>query len=157
VPENFAVGNGNLLDFTWNSSFWVFNWVANQAYHRFNQMIVDIRKAQQELEGKFAQYGPVIDQAALTLYKDDPDASRIFLTEYKHNQAQITQKKKKKLGEFLFVKYLDGNLHEEENGVFLRNPHGNPKHAKFPGYSEDFYRNIIDKTGDKFKAKEIVK
>jgi dipeptidase len=157
VPESYAVGNGNLLDFTWDSSFWVFNWVANQAYHRFNQMIVDIRKVQQELEGKFKLYGPGIDQAALTLYKDDPDAARTFLTEYTHTQAQITHDRWEKLGEFLFVKYLDGNLHEEENGVFLRNPYGYPKHVKFPGYSEDFYRNIIDKTGDKLKVKEVPK
>ena len=46
IPENFAVGNGNLLEFSWNSAFWVFNWVANQAYHRYSFMIEDIRKQQ---------------------------------------------------------------------------------------------------------------
>jgi len=157
IPHNFAVGNGNMLEFTWNSSFWVFNWVANQAYHRFNQMIVDIRKAQQELEEKFDLYTPIIDQAALTLYKENPDAAKAFLTEYSHNQSRLTHERWKKLGEFLFVKYLDGNLHLEENGVFKRNPYGNPYRTQFPGYNEDFYRNIVDKTGDRLQVKEIVK
>ena len=155
IPENVAVGNGNMLEFTWNASFWVFNWVANQAYHRFNQMIIDIRKVQQELEGKFDTNIPVIDQVALNLYKESLDAAREFLTEYSHTQSYMTHERWKKLGEFLMVKYIDGNLHKEEDGVFLRNPHGNPLHATFPGYSEDFYRNIVDKTGDKLKVKEI--
>jgi len=155
IPHNFAVGNGNLLEFTWNSSFWVFNWVANQAYHRYNQMIVDIRKTQKELENKFDLYLPLIDQAALTLYKENPSLAKDFLTEYSHTQSRITHERWKKLGEFLFVKYLDGNLHEEVNGVFLRNPYGNPYRAKFPGYNEEYYRQIGEKTGDRLKVKEI--
>jgi dipeptidase len=153
IPENYAVGNGNMLEFTWESSFWVFNWVANQAYHRYSQMIVDIRKMQRELESKFEMYTPIIDQAALALHKTDPEAAKDFLTEYSHTKASETHKKWKSLSEFLMVKYLDGNLHEEENGIFKRNPYGNPQPAKFPGYSKEFYENIVEKTGDRLKMK----
>ena len=153
IPENVAVGNGNLLEFTWDSSFWVFNWVANQAYNRFSQMIVDIRKVQSELENKFDNSLSAIDQTALALYNDNPAAAREFLTEYSHSQSRLTHERWRKLGEFLMVKYLDGNIHPEENGEFKRNTHGNPEHAQFPGYSEDFYRNIVDKTGDHLKVK----
>ena len=155
IPENVAVGNGNLLEFTWNSSFWVFNWVANQAYNRYNQMIVDIRKVQNELENKFDASLSAIDQTALALHNNNPAAAREFLTEYSHSQSRLTHERWRKLGEFLMVKYLDGNIHPEENGKFKRNPYGNPEHAQFPGYSEDFYRNIVDKTGDHLKEKEL--
>ncbi len=157
IPENFAVGNGNLLEFTWNSAFWVFNWVANQAYHRYNFMIEDIRKQQKALEDKFETLTPVVDQAAKTLFQKDPAMAKDFLTDFSHSQASLTYNTWKKLGEFLMVKYLDGNLHEEKDGKFLRNEHGNPKHAKFPGYSDSFYKKIVDGTGDHLKVKESPK
>ncbi len=157
IPENFAVGNGNLLEFTWNSAFWVFNWVANQAYHRYNLMIEDIRKQQKALEDKFETLTPVVDQAAKTLFQKDPAMAKDFLTDFSHSQASLTYNTWKKLGEFLMVKYLDGNLHEEKDGKFLRNEHGNPKHAKFPGYSDSFYKKIVDGTGDHLKVKESPK
>ncbi|WP_227625406.1 dipeptidase [Geofilum rubicundum] len=157
IPENFAQGNGHMLEFSWNSAFWVFNWVANQAYYRYSYMIEDIRKVQTELEDRYEAYTPAIDQAALTLYEEDPEMAKVFLTDYVHNQSRIAVERWKKLGEFLMVKYLDGNLHEEEDGIFLRNEHGNPKPAQFPGYDEGYYKRIVDETGDKLKMIEIPK
>ncbi|MDE6685489.1 MAG: C69 family dipeptidase, partial [Duncaniella sp.] len=46
VPYEFAHGNGDMLTLSWDSSFWVNNYVANQAYNRYNQMIDDIRRVQ---------------------------------------------------------------------------------------------------------------
>ncbi|MCA1744349.1 MAG: C69 family dipeptidase, partial [Bacteroidales bacterium] len=134
IPENFAQGNGHMLEFSWNSAFWVFNWVANQAYYRYSYMIEDIRKVQTELEDRYEATTPAIDKAALALYQEDPEMAKAFLTDYVHNQSRIAVERWKKLGEFLMVKYLDGNLHEEKDGIFLRNEHGNPKPAQFPGY-----------------------
>jgi len=155
IPENFAQGNGSMLEFSWNSAFWVFNWVANQAYNRYSYMIEDIRKVQTELEDKYELSTPAVDQAALALYQEDPKSAKAYITDYVHNQSRIAVSRWKKLGEFLMVKYLDGNLHEEENGVFLRNKYGNPKPAQFPGYSNNFYKRIADETGDKLKIKEL--
>lgn len=155
IPHELAQGNGNMLEFSWTSAFWVFNWVANQAYHRYSHMIGDIREVQSELEDKFAAYGPVIDEAALALHQQDPALARDFLTEYAHNQTRLTVERWKKLGEFLMVKYLDGNLHEEVDGEFLRNAHGNPAPAKFPGYDENYYRRIVDEAGDRLRMIEV--
>lgn len=154
VPENFKEGVGNLLQFDWNSAFWVFNWVSNFAYTRYDMMIEDIKKVQQKLEDKYEVFGPAIDAAAQSLYNKNPQLAREFLTEYSHNQASIAVKEWKKLGEFLMVKYLDGNVHPEKDGLFLRNKYGNPAPAQFPGYSDDFYRQIVEETGDKLKIKE---
>ena len=155
IPHELAQGNGNMLEFSWTSAFWVFNWVSNQAYHRYSHMIGDIRKVQSELEDKFAAYGPVIDEAALALHQQDPALASAFLTEYAHNQTRLTVERWKKLGEFLMVKYLDGNLHEEVDGEFLRNAHGNPAPAKFPGYDEYYYRRIVDEAGDRLRMIEV--
>lgn len=152
IPENYAQGEADLLTFSWNSAFWVFNWVANQAYNRYSHMITDIRKVQTELEDKFELYGPIIDEAAVKLYKANPEYAKAFLTDYSHEQSRQTVEKWKKLGEFLMVKYLDGNLHPEKNGVFLRNEHGNPAHAEFPGYSQDYYKRIVEETKDRLKV-----
>lgn len=152
IPENYAQGEADLLTFSWNSAFWIFNWVANQAYNRYSHMITDIRKVQTELEDKFELYGPIIDEAAAKLYKANPEYAKAFLTDYSHEQSRQTVEKWKKLGEFLMVKYLDGNLHPEKNGVFLRNEHGNPAHAEFPGYSQDYYKRIVEETKDRLKV-----
>ncbi len=155
IPSEYAVGNGSLLDFNWNSAFWVFNWVSNQAYGRYSAMIEDIKKVQTNLEDKFENYAPAIEVAARQLYERDSDLAKEFLTEYSLNQATITVSKWKELGQFLMVKYLDGNLHPEKDGIFLKNSHGNPHHAEFPGYSEEFYKKIVEETGDRLKMKEL--
>ncbi|MCU4166332.1 dipeptidase [Carboxylicivirga caseinilyticus] len=157
VPHCVSQGNGDLLTFSWDASFWVFTWVSNQAYSRYNFMIEDIKKVQKELEDNLTAYTVAIDQSAKALYDQNPDLARQFLTDFSCNQAEIVTDRWRSLGEFLLVKYNDGNLHEEENGVFKRNEHGNPAHAKFPGYSEDFYRSVVKDAGDKLKMRELPK
>ncbi len=155
VPNCLAQGTGDLLNFTWDSSFWVFTFVSNQAYGRYSHMIEDIKKVQTELEDNLSSFTAAIDQSAKALYDQNPDLGRQFLTDFSINQAELVTERWRKLGEFLLVKYNDGNLHEEENGVFKRNEHGNPAHAKFPGYSQDYYRTIVNDAGDHLKLREL--
>jgi len=154
IPKPYAVGNGDMTTFTWDAAFWVFNWVSNQSYGRYSLMIGDIRKKQTELEDKFAQYQPAIEQAAKQLYNQNPELAKQFLTEYSTMQATETVDTWRNLGQFLFVKYLDGNLHAEKDGVFQKNPHGRNAHAQFPGYSKEYYESIVKETGDKLKLPE---
>jgi dipeptidase len=157
APHEYAVGNGNMLDFSWDAAFWVFNWVSNMSYSRYSYMIDDIRKVQNELEGKFEQMQPAIDNTASTLYEQDPELAEQFLTEYSHNQARITVEKWQKLGQFLMVKYLDGNIHPEKDGKFLKNDYGNPHSPEYPGYDDGYYRNVVKDAGEKLRMKEVPK
>ena len=50
VPETFAVGNGDMMTFSDNAAFWVFNQVTNFAYTRTRLLIGDLQKKQSELE-----------------------------------------------------------------------------------------------------------
>ena len=53
------------------------------------------------------------------------------------------------------VKYIDGVIKREENGQFKRNPYGEPTSPLRPGYSNEYYRRIIDQTGEKYKVHPI--
>ena len=50
------------------------------------------------------------------------------------------------------MKYIDGNVKKEENGVFKRTPYGMPVAPDFPGYDEDFYRAIVKDAGENLKS-----
>lgn len=143
VPHSFAVGTGSFDEFSWESAFWVFNFVANYAYSRYSDMIKDIQKVQRELEGKFLADQSDIEAAALALYKQSPQLARDYLTEYSVEQGEATVQRWKKLGEFLLYKYLDGNVKNELGKV------------THPGYPESWYRRIVNETGDHFKMKSL--
>ncbi len=142
APYNYAVGTGDFYHFSWDSAFWVFNFVANFAYSRYSEMIIDIRRVQRELEGEFLAKQKETDKAALYLYKKAPVMAKDYLTEYSEKQAEKTIKRWKKLLTELLVKYLDGNL---------KNEHGKVLH---PGYPKSWYKAIVKETGDKFLIKE---
>jgi dipeptidase len=140
APDSYAEGNGNFQDFTWNSAFWVFNFVANYAYSRYSDMIGDILPVQQELEGQFSAQVPEVDKMAQELYKTSPQQAKEYLTRYSCEQGDRTVERWRKLGEFLLWKYLDGNVKDE---------YGKPKHL---GYSPGWYKRIANETGDKLKV-----
>ncbi len=146
VPESFAVGNGAMMDFSENAAFWVFNQVSNFAYTRYNVIIPEIRHVQLELESKFISNTPAIDKAAQEIYKTDKALALQFITEYSVNQGNNTVKRWKELYKYLFTKYMDGNIKEKVPGKM------NPK-LEQPGYGEEWYRRIVNETGDKFKMK----
>ncbi len=155
VPHEYEVGNGNLLEFSWTSAFWIFNWVSNQAYARYEFMIEDIKKLQKQLEDKFENNQQAVELAARNLYETNPQLAKDYLTDYSLNQSSITVSRWKQLGEFLMIKYLDGNLHKEKDGKFLHNAYGNPAHAEFPGYDKNYYKKVANETGDKLKMKKL--
>lgn len=153
-PESFRVGNGDLFTFSWTSSFWINNWVANMVYNRYNQMYPDVAKVQKELEDKFQSQVTETDAKALKLLDKSKAEAIKFLTNYSAEQAQFAFDRWKKLGEFLFIKYMDGIVRKEQNGVFETNEYGNPASPQRTGYTQDFYRKVIKETGDKYKVVE---
>jgi dipeptidase len=152
APETYRVGNGDMYTFSWTSAFWVHNWVANMAYHKYNFMIEDIRKVQGELENGYRDRLAAIDKAALELLAKSPAEARNFLTWFSTTTAEEATVRWKALGEYLLVKYIDGNVKKEENGQFKRNPYGLPASPHFPGYDDDYYRSIVNSAGERLKV-----
>lgn len=143
VPGNFAADTGSFNEFSWDSAFWVFNFVANYTYSRYSEMIVDVRKVQTELEGRFLGEQPAVEEAALSIFKESPERARQYLTEYSCRLGAETVARWRKLGEFLIWKYLDGNLRDEAGRV------------KHPGYPAEWYRRMGQDGGDILKVKKL--
>jgi dipeptidase len=149
VPGSYAVGNGDLLTYSGTSAFWAFNFVSNFSYLRYNVMIEDIRKVQSELESKFTSEVPAIDAAAAVLVETNPELAREFVTNYSVSMGDYTVQRYRELGQFLLVKYMDGNIKKEENGTFLRSPEGYPLMPDQPGYPERWKEMVVKDTGKK--------
>lgn len=155
VPNSYKVGNGDMLTYSETSAFWAFNLVSNMAYLRYDSMIKDVIKVQSELENNFFNLVPAVDAAATKLYKEGKiNESLAFLTNFSVNAGDNTVKRWQKLWQFLLVKYKDGNIMLEKDGVFERTETGIAKYPDQPGYPEEWYKAIIDQTGDKFKVIE---
>lgn len=150
VPYELARGNGDLYTLSWDSMFWVNNYVANQAYNRYSQMIPDIRKVQikyeNELEDSVDFFVTVLNSNVS--YKEAQDQLNNLTT----SSASKVTKGYKDLGDFLFVKYLDGNVKKQNpDGSFLRNANGVPEQPEWPGYNQRYYDSIVKEQGDRLQ------
>ena len=143
VPEPYAVGTADFQNFSWDSAFWVFNWVSNYAYSRYSDMIRDIQVVQRDLEGSYLADQQRIDEAALALYEQSPRLAVDYITEYSCRVGNETIARWRKLGEDLLVRYMDGNVKDELG------------HVTHPSYPESWYRKIVEETGDHFEYKKI--
>ncbi len=157
VPESYREGKGDLYNFDFDAAFWVNNLIANQCYHRYSQMIPDVRRVQQGIEDAFAAQQPQVEAKANAIYKTNPAGAVEFLTNYSLNSAQETTRKYQDLAKYLFVKFLDGNIKKEKDGQFERNAWGNPVQPKFGGYTQDYFETIVKGSGDYLRVKEVEK
>ncbi|MBT5530957.1 MAG: dipeptidase [Cytophagia bacterium] len=153
VPESYAVGNGDLLTFSWDAAFWVFNFVSNWTYSRYSYMIKDVRVKQQAFEKKYAELTPVIDNAAKTLYAQNPELAIEFITNYSVNTANNLVDDWRELGEFLLTKYIDGNIKKEKEGMFERTATGYPAGPDQPGYPDWWLKKVVETSNGKFEVK----
>jgi len=151
VPETYAEGNGDLLTYSETAAFWNFSLVSNLAYLRYDTMMADVRKVQSELEERYTKEVEEIDAAALALNEVNPAMAREFITDYSVNTGNSTVKRYKELGQFLLVKYIDGNIKKEENGRFLRSEDGYPLMPDQPGYPDSWKEAVVKDAGKKLK------
>lgn len=155
VPESYAVGNGDLLNYSPDAAFWVFSKVSNFAYLRYDLMSADIKKLQNELETHFTEKTNEIDNQALALYESNPESALEFLTNYSVKTANDLVARWQKLFEFLLVKYIDGNVKQENNGEFIWNEYkGAPAKVGNPQYPDWWKKQVIEATGDKLLMPE---
>jgi dipeptidase len=155
VPETYAEGNGNILEYSEDAAFWVFNKVANFTYLRYSLMLPDVQKVQSELESRFMDFVPAVDIAATELYNKDPELAKDFLTDFSVKMGNYSVQRWEELFRFLMVKFVDGNIKKEEDGEFLTNQWGKYPVVIHPEYPEWWLRLIIETTGDKFRYIEV--
>ena len=152
VPIEYRVGNGDMLTYSDNAAFWVFNRLAHFKYLYYNRVIEDIQKVQQELETIYQEQVSYADNQALNLLTESPAQAIAYLTDFSGKAGHNTVARWKELSNYLLVKYLDSNVKQvDENGQFLRNPYGYPLKPKQPGYPDSWKKRVIDATGDRFE------
>ncbi|WP_307758142.1 C69 family dipeptidase [uncultured Mediterranea sp.] len=155
VPECYTrVDGADYITFSWKSSFWIYNWVANMVYPRYDLMMDDVRAVQTEIETTFNQAQEGIEAVAVKLLETDPAKAKEFLTNYTVMTAQSTHDAWKRLGEFLIVKYNDGVVKRVKDGKFERNAIGQPAGVIRPGYPKEFLEEYVKQTGDRYKIPE---
>lgn len=147
------LGHGDIATLDWNSNFWVNNYVANQAYNRYSQMIPDIRNVQQGLEKAIdTDVAVAIEQVP----EFDEETARELLQDLANIWAEKATADYKALGDFLFVKFMDGNIKkQEEDGSFKRTETGIPAYPEFGGYDERYFRSIVNDAGSRLEVHEI--
>ena len=152
VPHEVAHGNGDMNTFSNESNFWMTNWVANQAYNRYDLMIPDIRKVQSGLETKFIGARPDREKYLVQLYESGNMPK--LVSEVNAEGAAIAKEATdsyRDLAQYLLVKFMDGNMKKTNpDGSFIYDENNHPVSPNFPGYNKEYYENIVRSTGDHF-------
>ncbi len=140
VPASYRTDDGSLLEYSPTSAFWIYNWVANYAYSKYSYMITDIKKVQSKWESDFNTLVPQMDKQAIGMTETD---ARAMLTKFSCAQAENSTAAWKKLGEYLLVKYMDGNIKKEKDGKFVQNQYKIPTSIIRAGYPEEYLRQMV--------------
>lgn len=149
VPMQLAPGDINT--FSYDSNFWMNNWVANQCYNRYDLMIPDVRKVQEALESDFIKSRPAVEEGWAEIAASDPEALSAAQNSEAAEIAARATSDYKRLAEYLLVKFMDGNKKKTDSeGRFMKNEWGIPVYPEFPGYDSLYYRRIVDETGHHF-------
>ncbi len=140
IPRSFTVGT--LKKFSWESAWWIFNFVANIANLKYSYMVQDIRAVQQEVEGRYLALQPEVEETALTLSTSSPQLLTQYLTDYSVTHAEAMVQRWKELGEMLLTKYNDG---------YVKNDSGR---ATERGYPEGWLRETVRARPGQFRLPE---
>ena len=139
IPECFREGNGSMSEWSETSAFWTFNQMSNWAYTQ-HQRDFETNWVEKEV--------PALDEYVNTI--KGREAQIRELTQFSNNAATKLVKSWQKLYHELFMKYVDGNLNTP--GEPVEGQKYVPINSKHPKYSDEYYRILIEKTGDKYKA-----
>ncbi len=151
VPHSYEVGNGDIMTYSDNAGFWVFNQMSNFIYTRTSVLMPEVQAKQSELETKYIAESANVDKVAAELYKKSPKKAIAYLTDFSVKAGDNTVSTWKDFYRFLFVKYMDGNIKTKADpkpGYKYVVPH-----LSQPGYPEEWYKRIVEDTGDKLKAR----
>ena len=148
VPDCFRPENNPRNEFSFQSAFWMNNWVANMIYPRYSMMISDLRIAQRELE----EYYIADQDSVLSAIREmTPDDRRSYLNKKSIAYAERMMSRWDRLAKMLIVKYNDQVVKRvDDKGVFLRWGYDTP------GYGQPFIDAIPAATGNRYKLKEVI-
>lgn len=152
VPVCFEEGNGSMSRYSETAAFWLFNRVANFCYLRYDAMIKDVQKVQQELETDFVR-----DETAHAKRWAQEDNERRLVGElnrFSNDRAERMMRRWKELDQMLLMKYIDGNIKHEKDGKIETTETGVVRFPQQPPYPAWFYRQIVEDKGEVLRVTE---
>jgi len=159
IPESFKQSSGSFIEWSDKSAFWAFNLVNNWSYTRYNLIYPEVKAYQQAFEENFRKETADLENELMPVFELNPQVGIQKLTEYSVNAGDDLVEDWKVFFQYLFMKYMDGNMKKTEDMKILDNGNGQgiPFDPEFPGYGEEWYQKLIKETGDKFKIIEYKK
>jgi dipeptidase len=140
VPKSFTAGS--IREFSWDSAWWVFNFVAFFANLKYSYMLPEIQAVQGEIETSFLELQPWVENTAVDLSTFHPELLTDYLTNYSVSQAELVVNRWRELGEHLITKYNDGYVKNEEG------------RAEEKGYPETWLREVVKSRPEQFRLPE---
>ena len=150
VPDCYKECYADPLEFSWKSSFWVFNWVSNMIYPKYSMVIDDMRALQNSLESSIYEQSKAVEQEALAVIGTSPKYAVEILTDFTCNSAENTLAAWQKFGEKVIVKYNDFVIKSEKNGKLDRGKTGLGGKIVRPSYPAEYWKQVVEQTGDKY-------
>lgn len=150
APECYDSKDANDVTFSWDSAFWIQNWVSNMVYPRYSQLFPSLKEARQELELSYASEQTKVEAKAQKLLQESPARAIAYLTDYSAQCAQRMMNRWMNLGKYLIVKFNDQAVKPEKDGKFELTPDGIATSPHRPGFNDNYKRIIIKETGDKY-------
>ncbi len=154
APACFADPTASDVNFSWNSAFWVCNWVANMTYPRYSQIFPAVEQKREEIENAFLDNQARFENNMLNILKHDKQWAINLITTYSCNAGETMLSEWKKLGEYIIVKFNDMVIKKETNGKYDLTPDGIAAPPQRDGYPQKYRKEIIEKTGDKYLIPE---
>ncbi len=176
VPECFREGNGNLITYSPTCSFWINNRIANACYKMYNIMAPTVRVEIDKWENYQLENITKVDSTALALYNKALETPRMqisrndeekkvvdpysevksYLTDYTVSSAQEIFTKWTELEIFLLLKYMDGNIKQQnEDGTFKTNGYTDhiPDRVLNYDYTDKWKEAVVKDHGDILESK----
>lgn len=150
VPDCYKECYADPVEFSWKSSFWVFNWVSNMIYPKYSMVIDDMRTTQSTLESSIYEQSKAVEAEALAVIETSPKYAISMLTNFTCNSAEQTLEAWKKFGEKIIVKYNDFVVKSEKDGKIQRSKSGYAGSMTRPGYPEEYWKKVVEQTGDRY-------
>ena len=147
VPDPFRPENNPRNEFSFQSAFWMNNWVANMVYPRYSMMIGDLRDAQRELED---YYFADQDSVLAAIGSMTPADRQAFLNRKSIAYADRMMNRWDRLAKLLIVRYNDQIVRPVQDGQVIRGRYATP------GYDQQFIDAIGPSTGSRYRLNKII-
>ena len=154
-PECYNTPGTDAVHFSKKNAYWVCNMTSNMVYPRYSLMFPTLKEVRDSLDNSYFAAQAGVEKKAQELYAQNPQAAVKYLNDYSVEKAQQMLGRWNQLFEFMVVKYNDMIIKPtDKNGTFKKTPYGLGATPVRPGYPENFAKQLVKQSGDKFLVPE---